>query len=217
MEPYLSYDVPTLRINPNFAACARRTLPLRVSPRCAHVPPLSSSPEVQAGTSATIGRRRGHHRRHHASHTTPKPPKVQAGTSGRHKAKAAPHVLSHHFPKKQERIIKVTRRLLFAQLLVKVRQERVQILLRCIHCPPVLSASPGAELNQGGITVLKQQQKSPQEATSCERRGSTHRRSTQGVHFERCLFCHAAALLIFGDCEECGTSSALGTAPSGWQ
>jgi hypothetical protein len=195
-----------------------RTLPLRVSPRCAHVPVLARLSTVPRCRHLRYYRQKARSlskaaRLTHSSQTS-------QGSSGHLRQAQGEGSPARPLPplsKKTGANYKSYPRLLFAQLLVKVRQERVQILLRCIHCPPVLSASPGAELNQGGITVLKQQQKSPQEATSCERRGSTHRRSTQGVHFERCLFCHAAALLILGDCEECGTSSALGTAPSGWQ
>jgi hypothetical protein len=75
----------------------------------------------------------------------------------------------------------------------------------CRCCP----RAPGTELKPGGI---KQQQKRTHDEASCGRRGSTPRAINSGSTLSVACVATLPSSSSLGDCEECGASSALGTA-----
>ena len=75
--------------------------------------------------------------------------------------------------------------------------------------PAGAAREPPTELNQGGI---KQQQKRAQDEASCGRSGSTPRAINSGSTLSVACFATLPSSSSLGDGEECGASSALGTA-----
>ena len=75
---------------------------------------------------------------------------------------------------------------------------------------PELPATPRGRLQPRAASDSKQ--KNPEEATSCGRRGSTPRAINSGSTLSVACVATLPSSSSLGDCEECGASSALGTA-----